>query len=322
MIAIITFCWLSCDKEDVKQRTIEEPLSNPNGWIKEANNPIFRDLIPSENYEVASDPHVFFDNDGSLKMIYSGDNNGFNGIKLATGSRINQWEAEGTLILNSLPSGEDRSKETPFYRKAANGKHQIYYIGYADEKTYQSQVYLAESDEIDGPYVQLDQPVIPRGIMAGKDVYLITSPSVVEYQGQLYMTFLAWNNNPELVSGVWVIGATSTDNGHTWTDFQEVDTKIAMEGQVTKVGENEFVAVRTGEYRDDEAIFYATATHPFGPWTEAAEPIITKSDPAFEKDEIIAPQITIDPTNGEEHLFYTGADHQKGWWIMLATKKK
>jgi len=116
------------------------------------------------------------------------------------------------------------------------------------------------------------------------------------------------------------MGAKSSDEGHTWTDFQLVDTKIGMEGQVTKTPDGSFIAVRTSEYENEEAIFYAKANHPFGPWNEDDEPILIQAGAPYEKDEIIAAQITFDANSGKQYLYYTGADYQKGYWIMLATK--
>jgi hypothetical protein len=132
------------------------------------------------------------------------------------------------------------------------------------------------------------------------------------------MTFIGWDNSPNNVTEVWVIGATSNDEGYTWSNFQIVDTRIGMEGQVTKVNDDKYVAVRTGEFENKEAIFYSTASHPFGPWTENENPILVQAGPPLEKDEIIAPHIFIDPISEEEILFYTGADHSIGWWIMMA----
>ncbi|GAB4409539.1 MAG: hypothetical protein OHK0039_13310 [Bacteroidia bacterium] len=120
---------------------------------------------------------------------------------------------------------------------------------------------------------------------------------------------------------VWIIGATSADEGHTWSDFRLVDVPIGMEGQVTRIGDSSYVAVRTGTYRDREAVFYATAAHPFGPWTEQAAPALIQAGAPYEKDEIIAPQLTLDPATGLACLFYTGADYAIGWWIMLARQQ-
>ena len=315
-ISVILFTLTSCENDNSVSK--DELISE---WNRVSENPVFRDIIPTENYQVASDPHVFYDETGLLKMIYTGDVEGVASIKLADGSSLTSWEEQNELLSKVGPSGKDISKETAFYRKTSSGKHQIYYIGYADENSYQSEIYLAEADELEGPYTQMEKPVVPRGSLAGKNVYLITSPSVVEYQEKLYMVFLGWNNSPDEVTEVWVIGATSTDEGYSWSDYQIVDTRIGMEGQITKISENEFVSVRTGSFKDKEAIYYARASHPFGPWEELPDPILIQQEPSLEKDEIIAPQITIDPVTGDEYLYYTGADYEIGWWIMLAKKK-
>jgi len=302
----------------------EDESSEPNSeteWVRNTQNPIFRDVYPDQSYQSASDGHIFYDDIGNLKMIYSGDVNDNSSIKLANGTSTTNWEAETALLFEPNSENTDIEKETAFYRKANNGKHQIFYIGYEDNTTYQSQIFLAESDNLNGPYAQITEPVVARGNLAGKSVYCITSPSILEYDGLLYMMFIGWDASPENVSEVWLLGSTSNDDGHTWSNFQIIDTPIGMEGQVTKTPNGNFVAVRTGEYGENEALFYATSSHPFGPWVTSEIPILIKDGSNLEKDEIIAPQITFNPQNGEEYLFYTGSDHLTGWWMMLATRE-
>jgi len=43
-----------------------------------------------------------------------------------------------------------------------------------------------------------------------------------------------------------------------------------------------------------------------------------KNNSALEKYKVIAPQIIFNPQTGEELLFFTGADYNFGWWMMLA----
>jgi len=289
-------------------------------WVRDAQNPILRDEFQSGGYESASDGHIFYDETGQLYMIYSGDTDGYSSIKLAKGNSISEWERDQSLLFEPNSLELDIEKETAFYHKSQNGKHQIYYIGYTDS-TYQSQIFLAEADEIEGPYRQIAEPIIARGNLAEQEVYCITSPSVIEHDSLLYIMFLGWNASPQEVTEVWTIGATSSDDGYTWSDFQLVETPIGMEGQVTKAADGSFVAVRTSDYANSEALFYATSPHPFGPWEANETPILLKDFSDLEKDEIIAPQITFDPITGEEYLFYTGADHQKGWWMMLAREE-
>lgn len=313
LVSIVTF--LACDKNEPS-----EPSSETE-WVRHTQNPIFRDIYPDQSYQSASDGHIFYDDNGNLKMIYSGDVNDNSSIKLANGNSITNWEVETNLLFEPNSENTDIQKETAFYRKANNGKHQIFYIGYQSSTTYQSQIFLAESDNLNGSYTQISEPVVPRGNLAGKLVYCITSPSIIQHNGLLHIMFIGWNASPENVSEVWMIGATSDDDGYTWSNFQIIDTPIGMEGQVTKTPDGNFVAVRTGEYEDKEALFYATSSHPFGPWVSSQTPILIKDNSILERDEIIAPQITFNPQNGEEYLFYTGADYQTGWWMMLAEKK-
>ncbi len=304
----------SCDENE---NTITD------SWERYIRNPVFRDTVlnVSYEYEIASDAHVFFDEHSSLKMIYTGEIDEKVSIKLATGSSWSNWTKEKDLLYKPNATGSDTYKETPFYRKSTSGKHQIYYIGYNNEYTYEAQIFLAESDSLTGEYYQYPQPIVPKGMIAGKNVYCITSPSILNYEGNLHIVFIGWNAPPNEVTEVWILGAKSTDEGHSWSDFQLVDTKIGMEGQVTKTPDGNFVAVRTGEYMNKEAIFYSTSSHPFGPWTESKEPILIQAGAPYEKDEIIAAQITIDINTGKQYLFYTGADYQKGYWIMMATKE-
>jgi beta-xylosidase len=319
-LSFLAFILATLSFQCTKEAKSTDPLESE--WKRYENNPVLRDSIATENYESASDPHVFFDDDGQLRMIYSGDVNGVSSIKMATGTSWTNWKITDSLLTTPGPLGRDVAKETSFYVKAPNGKHQIYYIGYPDDGTYKSEIYLAEADQIDGPYTQIAKPVVPRGNLAGHEVYLITSPTVNEHDGLLYMSFIGWDAFLDDVTEVWIIGATSSDNGHTWKDFKDVETRIGMEGQVTKGPDGTFYAVRTGEFENREAIFISTANHPFGPWTEEEKPILVKSGDSLEVDETIAPQIIIDPQTNVKHLYYTGAHYAKGWWIMLATNEQ
>lgn len=287
-------------------------------WVRHEGGPVLRDPILNERYEAASDPHVFLDEQGRKLMIYSGDDQEEIAIKLAYGHSWTEWEILGTLLGKSRGHDLPISKETAFYHLAANGEHQIYFIGYNDQENYDSEIYIARANAVNGPYTLAPEPIVPRGLIAGKQVEVITSPSVVEHEGALYMSFLAWDAFQD-VREVWVLGAISRDHGKSWGEFQEVPVPIGMEGQITKLPDNSLVAVRTGEHQDEEAIMIACADHPFGPYQEREEPILEKipGDP-LETDELIAAQITIDPATGKPLLYYAGAIHAVGWWIMQA----
>lgn len=291
-------------------------------WQRFPDNPIFRDVYPDESYQSASDPHVV-EEGGQRFMFYSGDVDGYSGIKLAKGNSWSDWEKYAAVSV--LGSDEnDRNKETAFYHRTDSGKHQLYYIGYEKEDLaggYKADIFLAEADRFEGPYERLEEPVVPAGLQAGKEVYCFTSPNIVPYGGKLYLSCIAWNNHPEKADMIWIMGAVSEDDGHTWTDLEEVDSPIGMEGQVTVTPDGNYVGVRTGDYKDKEAIFYATALHPFGPWDYQEEPILIRAGQPYEVTELIAPQITFDMETAEPYLYYTGADQQVGWWVMLATRE-
>ncbi|MDX1908341.1 MAG: hypothetical protein SF053_14995 [Bacteroidia bacterium] len=322
IISLFLLVLLSCDRNHENLPFPPDKYAH-DGWHRLADNPVFRDTVSGVDYpyEIASDPHVFVDENAALHMIYTGDVDGKVAIKLASGSSWQDWKKVKPLLDKPNAANTDVYKETACYRKSSTGKHQLFYIGYEDEETYTAQIFLAEADTLAGTYHQYPQPVVPRGMIAGKNVYCMTSPSILEHDGNLYLIFIGWNDSPTKVSEVWIIGATSTDEGHSWTDFQLVDTHIGMEGQVTQTPDGRFVAVRTGQYRNKEGIYYSTADHPWGPWTENPEPILMQAGAPYEKDEIIAAQITIDPVTGKQYLYYTGANHRKGYWIMMATQE-
>ncbi len=322
LIILIPFLFKTASAE-------ESCIDKYKNWSR-VEKPVLRDYIPRENYEAASDPHVFIDQKGHLKMIYSGDDadsdddsgddSGYISIKIASGKDWETWSPTSVLLGASKNITHPRSKETPFYRLTKNGQHQIYFIGYDDEETYESEIYLAISDTLEGPYTVFKKPVIARGVLDGKQVRTITSPSVIEHDNRLYMTFLAWDDFPE-PRHVWVMGAISDDSGATWTDIKEVPVPVGMEGQITRSPNGKYIALRTGEHKDSEAIFLSCAYHPFGPYEQSDRPILTKASTHWEKDENQAPQITFDPVSGQAYVYYVGADHSKGWWIMMAYNK-
>jgi len=289
---------------------------NLGNWTR-IGDPIYRDMIPGANYQAASDGHIFTGDDGVLRMIYSGDDSDFSAIKLAKGRDADTWHSADTLLGQSTGQIEPLEKETAFYHRAPNGEHQIYFIGYADNTTYEASLYLATAPDVDGPYTVLPDPVIARGLIAKRSVQLITSPSVVTHNGLQHMVFLGWNGFED-VTAVWVFGATSRDNGRTWDNLGEVDVPIGMEGQLTPIPGGGYVATRTGEVGNTEGILIACADHPFGPYVEFDTPALIKAGAPWEVDEIIAPQITFDPVTGAPHLYYTGAEYARGWWMMRA----
>lgn len=269
-------------------------------------------------YEAASDGHVFVTENNRLAMIYSGDDGDQSAIKLAFGSNWDEWEEWGTLLGPSMQPDAVRHKETAFYHRVSATDHRIYFIGYSDETTYQSRIYMAQSPALTGPWTIQPEPVVDRGLTAGKDVYLVTSPSITAHDGALVMTWLGWNGFDD-VTDVWTFSAISDLNGETWQDTLETAVPIGMEGQVTKRPDGGFVFVATRETQTGvEGIFAFCADHPLGPWSAIPDPLLTLAGDKWEVDEIIAPSITFDGDSGEPYLFYTAAEHTRGWRIMMA----
>lgn len=57
-----------------------------------------------------------------------------------------------------------------------------------------------------------------------------------------------------------------------------------------------YYATRTSGHEGEEALFLERSRHPFGPYEDAfGEPIPEKGGGGWEKDEIIAPQVTFNP---------------------------
>ncbi|MFK7931393.1 MAG: hypothetical protein AB8H79_24645, partial [Myxococcota bacterium] len=289
-------------------------------WVR-SGEPVLRDPIPEENYQSASDGHVFRDQDGTLRMVYSGDVDGASSIKLATGSDWQTWQVTGGLLTEVGPSGLDRNKETSFYRLATDGTHQIYYIGYNDEDEYKSQIYLAEASAIEGPYTLADAPIVRRGPQDGKEVYLMTSPSVVAHENVLYMAYLGWDAPHDAVTAVHVYGVTSTDDGRTWSEPKEVAVPIGMEGQITAGPDGRFYAVALADFAGGPGISLGVADAPFGPYEMLDEPILVKQGAPHEVDDATAPQITFDESNRTARLYYVGVDYATGWWMMMASTR-
>lgn len=289
----------------------------PAEWVRH-DAPVLRDQIFFGLYEAASDGHVFITDEGRLAMIYSGDDSGQSSIKLAFGDDWATWEEWGVLLGPSKQPGAVNHKETSFYFRMSPTDHRIYFIGYDDEDTYQSSIYMAQAPHLTGPWAILEQPVIPRGPTDGRDVYLITSPSVFEYDGRLIMAWLGWNGFED-VTEVWSFTATSQLDGIVWQNPIETDVPIGMEGQITTRPDGGFVAVSTRQTRTGlEGIFAFCADDPLGPWTPIPEPLLTLAKDRWEVDEIIAPSIVYDPDTSAPYLFYTAAEHAKGWRMMMA----
>ena len=290
----------------------------PTDWTRH-EGPVHRDRMFLGLYEAASDAHVFPTEDGRLAMIYSGDDGGQSAILLAFGQDWTRWETWGVLLGPSRQPSAIAHKETAFYRRAGPADHRLYFIGYADEGTYGSDIYVARAQALTGPWRVEPEPIIRRGLTDGRDVRVITSPSVVEHEGELVMAYLGWNGFED-VTEVWAFTSRGRMDGASWSDSVATPVPIGMEGQITPRPDGGFVAVATRETEGGrEGLFAACADDPEGPWTALPDPLLVLANDAWEVDEIIAPSLSFDSGTGAPRLFYTAAEHARGWRIMMAT---
>lgn len=282
---------------------------------RRVGDPVLRDPEPGRGFEVAADPHVFRNQDGALRMVYTGPHpdNDFATIKLATANSHTNWNPGPVLLTGSNADGIDINKETSFYRLSDSGKHQVYYIGYQDINAYASQVFLAEADTLEGPYTLPMTPVIPNGLINGYHVKTITSPSIVEHEGSLYMVYCAWNDFP-VPTIVEVHGAISDDDGQSWDRVGEVNVPSCMEGSFTKGPDGLFYATA----QSDGGITIGRSSEPFPDdgYEMLASPIMTPAGAPWEIDELNTPQLFFEGETA--YLYYSGADNTKGWWVMLS----
>jgi|GEM_PF-1625194 len=291
-----------------------ESLQN---WQRQGG-PVLQDYEFDSHYQVAADPHVFRTQDGELKMVYTGPDpvlgsNGHATIKLASLDSNNQWLPDTELLMGSEAHNLDLNKETSFYRLSDSGKHQIYYIGYQSGSEYISQIFMAEANELEGPYTLPSAPLINTGDTIGFPVRTITSPSIVAYDNRLYMVYCAWNDFP-YPTEVQVHGAISEDDGHNWQPVGEVNVPVCMEGALTTGPDGLFYAVASTNH--GFSIGRSAQPFPETGYDMLPEPVMTATGAPWEVDEMNTPQLFFE--DGRAYLYYSGADYLSGWWIMRA----
>ncbi|HBR97656.1 MAG TPA: hypothetical protein DD979_09810 [Gammaproteobacteria bacterium] len=308
-------CGTDSDNADTGTLSGDFPFANLQHWQRHGE-PVLRDPEPGGGYEVAADPHPFRTQTGSLRMVYSGPHpdNDYATIKLATANDPTQWSVGPVLLSGTNAGGLDLNKETAFYRLATSGKHQIYYIGYEDGAVYHSQIFMAEADTLEGPYRLPTAPIVPTSVQDGFEVKTITSPSIVEHDGQLYMAYCAWDGFPD-PTAVQVHGAISNDDGQTWNRIGEVNAPVCMEGAFSKGPDGKFYAVAQAE--GGLTLGRSDVPFPDAGYEMLAQPVMTPAGAPWEVDELNTPQIFFEGSTA--YLYYSGADFSKGWWIMLAT---
>ena len=89
------FVFLSCLEDDEVQMKENESLLGVLEWTRETK-PVLRDTIPNINYQVAC-IYIFMDNN-TLRMIYTGDDNGKPAIKIYDSNSLNDWTPSTILL--------------------------------------------------------------------------------------------------------------------------------------------------------------------------------------------------------------------------------
>jgi hypothetical protein len=309
---------------DRDEQPEQEPLSleQLSEWTRHPGGPMFLGVV------IAGDPHVWRDTDGVYRMVYTDGVGDHQAIAMATSTNLIDWtlddDAElenGVVLQGAGPSGNDLYLETSHYRRADDGKHQIFYIGYPNEAEYHAAIYKAEADDVSGPYERESEPVI-NFTAGGADAQSMTSPTIVEHEGTLYMSYVGWATFPD--GPIMLMGATSNDDGRTWQKQGVLswDDIFGVEAHTEKGPDGLFYRVGvTGDDAGNDQLSIGQAEHPFGPYTVLEEPILTMGGPALgEGDSVMSPSLLFDSDSGVAFMHYASVD-TGGWpWVVsLAT---
>jgi beta-xylosidase len=163
-----------------------------------------------------------------------------------------------------------------------------------------------------------DEPVLPLAD-AGPDSGAMTSPAVVEFEGEFYMIYLGWELDAD---GGFVdfriSGAVSEDpEGLVWTRHDEAVLRPPIEGAswidgaveptLMRASDGLFYLYITADRSDDpdspSNIAVLRSAHPFGPWEACPEPVVRMTEP-WESEEVIAPHVMED--EGKLRMWYHG----------------
>ena len=307
--------------------TVCEPLADPipldsfAAWVRNPNNPIFSGFTGTEL--VAGDAHVWEESPGSYRMVYTDDFNDRTSIAMAISNDLVNWQLignsefpNGVILGGAGPGGKDISLETAFYRKATDGKHQVYYIGYMDENVYNAAIYLAEASQIQGPYTRAEDPVI-TWTSGGPDAHAMTSPTIVEHEGVLYMTYIGWEAFPN--GPVHVVGATSMTDGRSWSKRGALDWDdiFGVEAHTEKGPDGLFYRAGIGaDAQGNDMILFGRSNHPFGPYTLVSRLNLSPAGPAVgEGTTIMSPSLVFDHANTTLYMHYAAVDTGGLPWI-------
>jgi hypothetical protein len=176
------------------------------------------------------------------------------------------------------------------------------------------------------------------------DDYMLASPTIAVVNGTLYMVYAGHCNKPAGYtpllprwetcpgnSGVFLLGATSTDGRHWHKRPTPVLAPMPRLAWTRNgVAEAELVAAPDGWFylfftglgpQNGRAIGVARSRAPFGPWEVDPKPLLSgRPSPLASTHEVLAPAVRIEPSRGRALLWFNGTNRAElGWDIYVAT---
>lgn len=225
-------------------------------------------------------------------------------------------------VLRSELDAWDAAHETPFAIQW-KGETWLYAVGYSPPSAGflgASSVQLAVARSKDGvKFSQTEGPLFP---LEGLDSHGLTSPSLVEYQGELVMLYSGWCLDPAVCPRVKegklvsLLGATSSD-GLTWKKRPEpvaLDTGLpwAPDGfaethLVFDPQSGKFLLYFQGLAPKAHLVGLGWAEHPFGPWTWLPDPILAPEMLGpWANGGVVAPHALIE--ENKAYLWFSGEE--------------
>lgn len=280
-------------------------------WTRTPPSPLFGGSSGS----FAADPHVWANGINDYYMVYTSEFSGAQAISMARSTDLVTWTpivspqySSEHILRGAGPAAGQAHQETAVYYKTPGGQHQIYYIGYDSEATFQSQIYRATASSIEGPYTREATPVLSFGASGSYDDAAMTSPSIVEHQGVLYMCYVAWADSPTGPSPTVInAGATSSDYGATWTKTGTISFSdiFGVEAHIEKGPDGKFYRVATETINSADALSIGVSAHPFGPYTKHAGVLVPGGVGVGEVDSITAPSLFFNRADRRAYMFYS-----------------
>lgn len=294
-------------------------------WTRASGNPIFG----GTSGDFAADPHVWEESPGVYYMVYTTDFGGAQAIGMARSTNLLTWTpitspqyGSQYVIRGNGPAAGQNNQETAVHLKTASGQHQIYYIGYDNELVYAAQIYRATASSVEGPYTRESAPVIPFGAPGSYDDGAMTSPTIVEHEGKLYMVYIAWDDIPSGAPNVINAGAISTDDGVTWAKSGKLDWSgiFGVEAHIEKGPDGKFYRVGTETPAGSDVLSVGVASHPFGVYTKLASVLTLGGASVGEVDSITGGTLLFNTNTRRVYMYYSAvAAGGFPWMTSLAT---